>query len=58
MGLEVAYIGSHSEALPISQVQLDYLPLQYLTTQSPRNNALVSQLTATATNPLKRLAVQ
>jgi hypothetical protein len=58
MVLEVAYIADHAEALPISQVQLDYLPRQYLTTQSPRNNTLVSQLTQTVAKPVQGSAAE
>ncbi|HUK16945.1 MAG TPA: TonB-dependent receptor [Bryobacteraceae bacterium] len=55
MVLEVAYIGSHSVALPISQVQLDYLPRQYESTSPVYDAATVTRLTSTVTNPMAGL---
>jgi hypothetical protein len=52
MVLEVAYIGSHSVALPISQVQLDYLPRQYESTSPVYDSSTITRLTSTVTNPM------
>lgn len=55
MVLEVAYIGSHSVALPISQVQLDYLPRQYESTMKTYDSATITALSATYPNPMAGL---
>ncbi|MGP8243486.1 MAG: TonB-dependent receptor, partial [Bryobacteraceae bacterium] len=55
MVLEVAYIGSHSVSLPISQVQLDYLPRQYESTSPTYDATTITRLTSTVTNPMAGL---
>ena len=55
MVLEAAYIGNHAVHLPVSSEQLDYVPLQYLSTSPARDNATIGLLTGAVTNPFRGL---
>jgi hypothetical protein len=49
--VEVAYIGNHSLHLPVTYTQFNGIPRQYLSTLPVRDQATISQLTATTANP-------
>jgi hypothetical protein len=50
---EVAYIGNHAVHLLTSNIQLDYIPRQYLSTSPVRDNATVNLLSGSVPNPFK-----
>ncbi|MCU1235924.1 MAG: hypothetical protein JWP63_3891 [Candidatus Solibacter sp.] len=52
--MEVAYIGNHAVRM-IGNIQLDYLPRQYLSTSPVRDNAAINLLTGTVPNPFRGL---
>ncbi len=49
--LEVVYMGNHSVHLPVFETQLNSIPRQYLSTLPYRDQAVISNLTATVPNP-------
>jgi hypothetical protein len=49
--VEVAYIGNHSLHLPVTYTQFNSVPRQYLSTANGRDQAVISQLTASTPNP-------
>ena len=49
--VEVAYIGNHSVHLPVTYTQFNGIPRRYLSTAVGRDQAVISQLTATTANP-------
>lgn len=53
--MEISYIGNHAVHLPVAFEQLNGIPRQYLSTLPNRDAALITALTATATNPFKNL---
>jgi hypothetical protein len=52
---EVAYIDNHSVNLPVAATQLNPVPAQYLSTLPTRDSTVVSNLSATITNPFAGL---
>jgi hypothetical protein len=54
MVFEAAYIGSHGVHLLIDR-QLDYIPRQYLSTSLVRDDANITQLNTTVSNPFRGL---
>ncbi len=53
--LEVAYIGNHAVHLPTSNIQLDSIPRQFLSTSPVRDNATINLLSGSVPNPFKGL---
>lgn len=53
--LEVDYMGNHAVHLPIAATQLNVIPRQYLSTLPVRDQALITQLTATTANSFSGL---
>jgi hypothetical protein len=53
--LEVAYIGNHAVHLLTSNIQLDTIPRQYLSTSPVRDNATINLLSGSVPNPFKGL---
>jgi hypothetical protein len=53
--LEVAYIGNHAVHLPIAFTQINAVPQQYLSTLPYRDQTVITNLTASVTNPFKNL---
>jgi hypothetical protein len=53
--IETDYIGNRQEHVPIQYKQLNSVPRQYLSTLPYRDNALISNLTATVANPFHNL---
>jgi hypothetical protein len=49
--LEIAYIGNHGVHLPVFVSQLNGIPRQYLSTLGVRDQALITALNASASNP-------
>jgi len=56
MMLEIAYIGNHSLHIPITYTQLNGIPRQFLSTSPYRDQAVITQLTASTPNPFLGLA--
>jgi len=53
--VEVAYIGNHAVHVLTSNIQLDTIPRQYLSTSPVRDNATINLLTGSVPNPFKGL---
>lgn len=49
--LEIDYVGNHMVHMPVSTVQYNYIPAQYLSALPTRDPSTISTLTATTTNP-------
>jgi hypothetical protein len=49
--IEVVYMGNHGVHLPVAFTQLNGLPSQYLSQSPVRDQALITQLSASVTNP-------
>ena len=53
--LEVAYIGNHAVHILTSNIQLDTIPRQYLSTSPVRDNTTINLLSGSVPNPFKGL---
>ena len=51
MVIEVAYIGNHSLHVPVTYTQLNGIPRQFLSMSPVRDQAVITQLTASTPNP-------
>jgi hypothetical protein len=48
---EIDYVGNHMVHMPVSTVQYNYIPAQYLSTLPTRDQNTINTLTATTSNP-------
>jgi hypothetical protein len=53
--LEVAYVGNHAVHLLTTNIQLDTIPRQFLSTSPVRDNATINLLSGSVPNPFKGL---
>ena len=53
--VELIYLGDHAVHQPIASTPIDYIPQQFLSTQTSRDNALVASYNATVKNPFAGL---
>jgi hypothetical protein len=54
--LEVDYVGNHMVHMPVSTVQYNYIPANYLSTMSTRDQSTITALTETVTNPFYKIS--
>lgn len=54
--LEVDYVGNHGNHLPIDVIDYNTIPLEYLSTKTSRDTAVLDALNANTANPFKGLA--
>lgn len=52
---EIDYVGNHTVHMPVSTVQFNYIPQQYLSTLPTRDANVINTLTATNPNPFYKL---
>ncbi len=52
---EMDYVGNHMVHMPVSTRQLNYIPLQYLSTATSRDQTVINELSKTVTNPFHDL---
>lgn len=49
--LEIDYVGNHMVHMPVATVQYNYIPAEYLSTASTRDQNTINTLTKSVTNP-------